>query len=123
MIKNPIITVWLRLCCVLILLFILAVAIQSSQGGRNPVNIERILSQSLLFVVNGHTLLFSNWFGDIFGAVWSVGFWCALLGTAIQSSRDKVRRWFYQLFIFYIVMSLIGMSGAIVMGLIAAAHA
>lgn len=125
MIKNPLINVWLRLLCVLIIFFLLAIAIQSSPGGRNPnpVNTERILSRGFSFVLTGHSLLFSKLIGDIFGALWSIGFWCALITTAIQSSKDNMRRWFYRLLILYIVMSLIGMFGTIAMGLIAGAHA
>jgi len=81
-----------------------------------------VLVRSLEFVVIGPFLpLF--WHAKYLSILLSIGFWCALLGTACGSRRDRVRRWFYVLFGVYIVLTFFGMVGEIAMGIIAMAHA
>ena len=122
MIKNPILTVWLRLICVLIVFFILSVAMGSQPIRSKRINTERVLYQSAKFVLLGPALpLYKH--TKFFSILGAIGFWCALLGTACLSRQGHIRRWFYVLFGVYVVMLLIGIFGEIVMGLISMAHA
>lgn len=122
MIKDPILTVWLRPICVLLVFFILSVAMGSQPIRSKTVNTGRVLNQSAKFVLLGPALpLFM--YNKFFGILGAIGFWCALLGTACWSRQGRIRRWFYVLFGVYIVMTLIGMLGEIAMGLISMAHA
>ena len=121
MIKDPILTAWLRLICVLLVFFILNVAMLSEPIRSKTVNIERVLNQSAKLVLLGPALPFMR--NKFFGILGAIGFWCALLGTGCKSRQRRIRRWFYVLFAVYIVMTSIGMLGEIAMGLISMAHA
>lgn len=122
MIKNPVLTVWLRLICVLLVFFVLSVVIGSQPIRSKTINTERVLHQSAKFVLLGPALplFIYNKFFSILGAI---GFWCALLGTACLSRQGHIRRWFYVLLGVYVVMTFIGIFREIVMGLISMAHA
>jgi len=122
MINDPMLTVWLRLICVLLVFFVLSVAIVSQPMRSKRINTDRVLYQSAKFVFLGAALplyMYTKFF-SILGAI---GFWCALLGTACLSRQGHIRRCFYVLFGVYVVMLLIGIFGEIVMGLISMAHA
>ena len=122
MIKNPVLTVWLRLICVLLVFFVLSVAIVSQPIRSKIINTERVLYQSAKFVLLGPALPLYK-YTKFFSILGAIGFWCALLGTACLSRQGHIRRCFYVLFGVYVVMLLIGIFGEIVMELISMAHA
>ncbi len=122
MIKSPVLTVWLRLICALLIFFMLWVTMGSRPIRSPTVDIGRVLERSVVLVVKGPALpLF--WRGKSLGTPGAILFWCALLGTAFWSRHRRTRRWFYVLLGVYIVMSSIGIIGQVAMELIAMAHA
>jgi hypothetical protein len=122
MIKDPVLTVWLRLLCVLLIFFMVLVAMGSVPIRSRSVDIRRVLERSAVAVVTGPALpLF--WYGKAVGALGTILYWCVLLATAFQSRQRSARRVFYVLLGVYIVMTSIGILGEIAMGLIAMAHA
>ncbi len=122
MIKNPVYTVWLRLVSTLLIFFMLGVAMGSTPIRSMTVNTIRVLGQSAAFVVKGPALLFFH-ISDILGVIVTSGFWLAILGTACGSREGRTRRWFYVLYGVFVVMTIFGMAGEIVMGLISMSHA
>ena len=122
MIKDPVLTVWLRLLCVLLIFFMVLVAMGSTPIRSRTITIGGVLKCSAVAVVTGPALpLF--WHGKALGALGTILFWCALLGTAFRSRQRLGRRVFYVLLGVYIVMTSIGILGEVAMGLIAMAHA
>jgi hypothetical protein len=122
MVKDPALTVWLRLISALLVFFMLWVAMGSRPIRSPEVDIGWVLERSAVLVVQGPSLpLF--WRGKALGVIATIGFWCALLGTACGSRRNRTRRLFYVLYGVFIVMTVIGMVGELARGLIAMAHA
>ena len=122
MTKNPVVTVWLRLLCVLLVFFMFWVTMGSQPIRSRTVDIGQVLIHSVLAVIAGPVLpLF--WGGSFLGVPIVLFFWCALLITAFGSKDARTRRWFYVLFGVYIVLTSIGIIGTIGMGLIAMSHA
>jgi D-alanyl-lipoteichoic acid acyltransferase DltB (MBOAT superfamily) len=122
MIKNPVLTVWLRLICALLVFFMFWVTMGSVPGRSRTVDIGRVLEHSVVLVLKGPVFpLFLR--GNSLGIPAALLFWCALLGTACGSRKDRTRRWFYALFGVYVVMTSLGILGAIARGLMAMAHA
>ena len=122
MIKNPVLTVWLRLICALLVFFMFWVTMGSVPGRSRTVDIGRVLEHSVVLVLKGPVLpLF--WFSNFLGIPPALLFWCALLGTACGSRKDRTRRWFYALFGVYIAIMSLVMLVAIAMGLMAMSHA
>ena len=121
-IKNPLLTVWLRLLCVLLVFFLLGMTMGSQPIRSQAINTGRVLKQSAGFVFIGPCLPLYT-FNKTIGILGAIGFWCALLVTACRSRERRIRRWFYVLFTVYIVMTSIGILGEIAMGLISMAHA
>ena len=122
MIKDPILTVWLRLICVLLVFFILNVTMWSQPIRSKTINTGRVLKQSAELVFLGPALPLIM-FNESFSILSAIGFWGALFGTACWSGQRRIRRWFYVLLGLYIVMTSIEMLRRIAMGLIAMAHA
>lgn len=122
MIKNPVLTVWLRLICTLMIFFVFWVAMGSQPIRSSRVNMGRVLERSLTSVVKGPVLPFFLG-GKIIGIPAAICFWTALMGTACLSRDKHIRRVFYVLFVMLIVMTLFGMVGEIAMGLVAMSHA
>ena len=122
MIKDPMLTVWLRLICLLLVFFMLGVAIWSQPIRSQTIDTKRVLYQSAKFVLLGPALpqFKYNKFKCILGAI---GFWCAFLGTACLSRHGHIRRWFYVLFGVYVVMTTVFILREFVLGLIAMAGA
>ena len=122
MIKSPVLTVWLRLICASLIFFMLWVTMGSRPIRSPTVNVGRVLADSAnpVFIGPVLPLLIA---GKSVGTLGGILFWIALLGTAFWSRHRRIRRCFYVLFGVYIVMSFLGMAEALVMGLIAMAHA
>ena len=115
-------TVWVRLICALLVLFMLAVYMGSRQIRSHKVNIGGVLEISAVLVVKGPVLpLFIR--GKTIGILGATIFWTALLGTAWGSSHVHMRRLFYVLFGVFIVMTPIFMVLEVLRGGITMAHA
>jgi len=122
MIKNPVMTVWLRLISALLIFFMLIIALGSHPIRGNRVDIGELLLRSMQFVVKGPAIPF-YWHFELLAVIVNIGFWIATFFTAKGSISTKKRRWFYVLLSIYIVMTSIGLLGEITMGLIAMSHA
>jgi hypothetical protein len=122
MIKNPVMTVWLRLISVLLIFSMLMVALGSQPIRGNRVDSEELLLRSMQFVVQGPAIPL-YWHFEPFAILVTIGFWIALFITAKGSISTRKRRWFYVLLSIYIVLTSIGLLGEIAMGLIAMSHA
>ena len=122
MIKNPVMTVWLRLISVLLIFFMLMIAMGSQPIRGNRVDIGELLLRSLQFVAKGPAIPF-YWHFEPLAIVVNIGFWIALFFTAKGSISTRKRRWFYVLLSIYIVITFVGLFGEIAMGMIAMSHA
>ena len=122
MIKNPVMTVWLRLISVLLIFFMVMIALGSQPIRGSRVEIGELLFRSMQFVVKVPAIPF-YWHSEPLAVVVNIGFWVAVFFTAKESISTKKRRWFYVLLSTYILMTSIGLLGEIAMGLIAMSHA
>jgi hypothetical protein len=122
MIKNPVMTVWLRLTSVLLIFFMLIIALGSQPIRGNRVDIGELLLRSMQFIVKGPAIpLYWKW--QSLAILVTIGFWIALFVTAKGSISTRKRRWFYVLLSIYIILTSIGLFGEIGMGMIAMSHA
>ena len=122
MIKNPVLTAWLRLICTVMIFFMFWVAMGSQPIRSRTVDVGRVIERSLVRVIKGPASPFYLG-GNVTGVPATILFWIALMVTA-SGSRDKnIRRVFYVLLVIMIVMTLFGTLTAIAMGLIAMSHA
>ena len=122
MIKNPVLTAWLRLICTVMIFCMFWVAMGSQPIRSRKVDVGRVLERSLVCVVKGPASPFYLG-GNVIGIPATILFWTALMG-APSGSRDKnIRRVFYVLLGMMIVITLFGTLREIAMGLVAMSHA
>ena len=110
MVKDPKLTVWLRLFFVLLVFFVLSVVLVTQTIRGNAIYIEKILYLSAKLIFLGPALvLFRH--NELLATLGVIGFWGALVGTACLSRKGHIRRWFYVLLGVYAVMTSIGIFG------------
>jgi ribose/xylose/arabinose/galactoside ABC-type transport system permease subunit len=89
MIKDPRLTVWLRLACVLFVFFVLNVALASQPIRSQTINIGNVLIQSSEMVLLGPALpvfMFTQSFGIL------IGFGMDLIAMAMQDNERTNRK-------------------------------
>ena len=119
MVKNPVLTAWLRLFCAIFILFAVCMGSQPIRSSGINIGDAIMLGFSSPFKGPGFPLFIVH---EYIGLTGAISFWSILIISALCGGHKKTRHLFYVLFGFFVIMTSLYIVLQIGRGAIAAAH-